>query len=456
MANDNIVDYIQNIGFTLLNHGQSYYKVQEHDSLVINKDAKRFHWNSKGISGNLVDLIQILENKTLDEAIKDVYGQSSKNKVFKNPITNKKASVVKEKEIVPFKLPERNASTKRVIDYLVNKRKLSDEVVDFALKNNLVYQDKKGNAIFVGYDENKEPKFATLRGTYEKVYRGDVASSDKGTGFSIVNKNSSTLYVCESPIDTLSLMTLNKDFDGKNNYLSLNGVSTNALENFLEKNKNIKSIVTALDRDEAGIKATKKIWKTYKDSYQMGNYFLFVKDVNEQLINMKAEIKVIVNDCEVSDPFNKGEIINLKDFNNRMNEIDYETYINVDIFKGKISLMESILCLQDENKGFDLYKTIKSKKDDFDNSIDEHKKMIESIVVDDNDEVTKKEISDMKMLISKFKHGSDILMNSLRKELNITNEHEKVSVIGKVEKLKENVNNQKREQQNNLSKEVER
>ncbi len=123
MANDNIVDYMQSMGFTLLNHGQNYYKVQEHDSLVLNKDGKRFHWNSKDISGNLVDLIQLLENKTVDEAIKDVYGKNNDNKINRQNLNYKKVEVVKEKEIVPFKLPTKNVSTKRVVDYLINKTK---------------------------------------------------------------------------------------------------------------------------------------------------------------------------------------------------------------------------------------------------------------------------------------------------------------------------------------------
>ncbi len=274
-----------------------------------------------------------------------------------------------------------------------------------------------------------------------------------------MNKNSDKVYICESPIDALSLMTLNKDFNCTHNYLSLNGVSTNALENFLEKNKNIKNLITALDRDEAGMKATKKIWNTYKDSYKMGNYFLFVKDVNEQLINMKKDIQVVVTDCDVSDPFNKGEITELKYFKERMEDINVETYVKVDVYKGKISLMEDIVCFQDENQNFDLYKTIDGKKQDLDKAIQEHLKMINEIQLEHKDEATTKDIKEMKALISRYKYGSDILMENLREELGIDITKDKrieTGIINSIKNIEKNLKNQVKEQSNSFSKEVER
>ncbi|MFV0502680.1 MAG: DUF3991 and toprim domain-containing protein [Lachnospirales bacterium] len=309
--------YLTAKGYEVEKHGQ-HHKLKEHDSLVLFNDGK-FKWYSKDLYGNAITLLKELEYKPLNIAIKELAQfagginnvrspthSKSKNKTEVQKEEQEQSQEQKQPEKVSkldteFTLPKRNTSTDKVRKYLIEIRGLSKEVVDYAIANNLVYQDVKGNCIFVGYDANKKPKFATLRGTYEKKFRQDIKGSNKTCGFSIVNKNSKNLYIFESAIDSLSMMSLiGMKNSANNNFLALNGTSIKTLENFLNNNPNIDTIITCLDNDEAGRKATKKIWEIYKKTHKMKYYRLSAKDINEHLIQKNKTGNLPINNKEVS------------------------------------------------------------------------------------------------------------------------------------------------------------
>jgi hypothetical protein len=47
------------------------------------------------------------------------------------------------------------------------------------VKNKQLYEDERKNCVFVGYDEEKQPRFISLRGTGSKRFRKDLWGSDK-------------------------------------------------------------------------------------------------------------------------------------------------------------------------------------------------------------------------------------------------------------------------------------
>lgn len=336
-------DYVVANGYEVEKHGH-HHKLKKHDSLVLFNDGG-FKWYSKdGISGNAITLLKELEGKSLNVAIKELaeFGGGVRSPTLQNNSKNN-ANYSKKQNINEFILPQKNNSTKRVFEYLTKKRGLHKDIVDYAITNNLVYQDNNGNCIFVGYDEMKEPKFATVRGTYEKLYRKDIAASSKSCGFSVVNKNSNVLYVFESAIDSLSMMSINNSL--KENYLSLNGTSLGSLENFLKNNSNIDTIITCLDNDEAGRNATKKIWGNYKESYNMKYYSLFAKDVNEQLLLDKLEPKIIILDSNIVE-IGIGDIYSFKEFDNIMNNNQgSSSFIKVKVLQGDKELSSDMLLI---------------------------------------------------------------------------------------------------------------
>jgi len=138
------------------------------------------------------------------------------------------------------------------------------------------------NAVFIGFDPQGVPKYATLRGTSGRRYMGDANGSDKHYSFSIPARGkSSKLHLFESAIDLLSYGTLEllsgRDWR-KDCYLSLAGIyrpkknideSTPpaALVQYLKDFPNINEIALHLDNDAPGRLEAKTINTIFPSSY---------------------------------------------------------------------------------------------------------------------------------------------------------------------------------------------
>lgn len=174
----------------------------------------------------------------------------------------------KEKESVPFQLPPANENMRRTYAYLLKERHLSREVVNRFVKAGLVYEScetsKDGtktyrNAVFVGKDRDGVARHACKRGIYSgSSFRGDVPGGDPRCSFHWVGGNG-RLYVFEAAIDLLAYATLHPDRWWEHSYVSLDGVTENALLWMLETYPNLEQVVFCLDHDEGGIEATGKL-----------------------------------------------------------------------------------------------------------------------------------------------------------------------------------------------------
>lgn len=144
------------------------------------------------------------------------------------------------------------------------------------------------SVVFTGTDENGEIRYASKRSTNsQSKFRQDALDSDKSVGFH-VDGNGNKLFITESPIDALSIMTLGK-MKGlqyrRFSYLSLGGVSDVALERYLKVNPQIKELTFCLDNDEAGLSAMER----YSEKYTLMGYSVKLrapttKDFNDDLI----------------------------------------------------------------------------------------------------------------------------------------------------------------------------
>ena len=152
--------------------------------------------------------------------------------------------------------------------------------------------------IFLGFDEENTPRYASYRATKRDRIMGEAAGSDKRFAFRI-DYDGTTLHVFEGAIDLLSFATLHKLWTGKwlkEPMLSLGGVSIpsddprraklpKALQAFLDNRPEIKQIRLHLDNDLAGSKSALRIIWLLRDSYDIQ----YVpprdgKDVNEELL----------------------------------------------------------------------------------------------------------------------------------------------------------------------------
>jgi hypothetical protein len=246
-----IIAYANQLGFTVIRKGK-YFSLKEHDSVIID-ESRNCYWRNSiagqgkcvGRGGSIIDFSMEFENLTLRDTINTLKEQII---IPKQHIPLKEHLEIKKKEL---DLPQPDKNMRKVFAYLIKTRKISSQIITDIVHKKKLYQDIHGNCVFVQHDENNKPVFACLRGTNTfKPFYGDVAGCDYTYGF-YLNNNSDKLYITESVIDVLSVMTLKEQ---NFNYLALAGVGkTLSIERYLKND--IKEVWIGTDNDEAGLKA---------------------------------------------------------------------------------------------------------------------------------------------------------------------------------------------------------
>lgn len=157
----------------------------------------------------------------------------------------------KKKEL---ELPEKNPDMKKVFAYLCKTRMLNPENITELAKAGLLYQDKKGNAVFLHKDEDGQIIGAEIQGTNSFQRFKGVASGTSESVFALKIGEPKKCYVFESAIDLLSFKQLAKPEKIQNSVLvSMAGLKPNTLKKFAESGMKMYACV---DNDEAGIKFT--------------------------------------------------------------------------------------------------------------------------------------------------------------------------------------------------------
>lgn len=306
-----VLSYLeQNFGLTFKRAGQGY-KCVEHNSLFIQNDEKRWYWNSKAIGGtDAVALVQKLDENLEPRAVPLQYDRALYT--IMKPIANETTSYskAKPKDSVPEKkelqLPKKkDGQYNRVYAYLTKTRGIDRRIIDILVEKKYIYEDVKGNCVFIGKNKFGKPVYAALRTTAtERNFRIEAEGSDKTNGFYLRGFKKDTVYVFEAPIDLLSHATLeNMSHNNpkawlQQSRLSLGGVSDNALEHYLINNPSVQNIVLCLDSDLAGLKAVDNITAKYSEKgYNVSAEPPAAKDYNEMLqavlLNKKAAAPVM-------------------------------------------------------------------------------------------------------------------------------------------------------------------
>lgn len=129
---------------------------------------------------------------------------------------------------------------RRVFAYLAKQRFISPSVISHLAKAHKIYEGKEHhNAVFVGTDENGEPKQASLRSTLTFGNAFRITTEGTYTKYSFSHFGSGgKLFVFEAPIDMLSYITLNQRDWQEHSYIAMNGVYENAVLTALKCHSN--------------------------------------------------------------------------------------------------------------------------------------------------------------------------------------------------------------------------
>lgn len=284
--NVNIIAYAESLGLELKKMGRSF-KVKNYGGLYIDSSGYKWNWFSQNKGGGPIQFVMTMEGKNWVDAIYTLLGIEKSSPILVRQKIEEKGE---------FLLPEKNDTYKHVIAYLIKTRGIDKEVVYDFINSNKVYENNYGSCVFVGYDESKTAKYASVRSTNTTgdSYRGDVKYSDKTFPFSYEGA-SNTLCVFESPIDLLSYLTLIKYHEVhefRHHMISLGGVADKALEHYLRVHPEVERIVLYLDNDEPGQVACERISERFCKEYKMLRHSPIGKDFNEDLLSMSQEYKL--------------------------------------------------------------------------------------------------------------------------------------------------------------------
>ena len=265
------------------------YTTRTHDSLKISNG--KWMWWSQGIGGKTaLDYLIKVKGMSFVDAVETIVGCSARA----NPVVVKRKTVTQK----PLLLPKKSIRTKIITEYLLN-RGIDKDLIDYCIKNELIIESLPyHNIVFIGYDEENQPRYASYRSTNDLKIIGDCSGSRKEYPFKISTGNGDKVHLFECAIDLLSYATLCTMYgvDWRElNLVSLAGVYSArkkieeskvpvALRNYLENHPTIKQIHIHFDNDNTGRYATKALKIIMSDKYEViDSPPLYGKDFNDFL-----------------------------------------------------------------------------------------------------------------------------------------------------------------------------
>ena len=171
-----LVTYFRTImPYELVKVSANEYTTKTHDSLRMSNGL--WNWCSRGFGGrNAIDYLMKTEQLEFNDAANLLLKQLQ-NKV---PTIDQQPVKTKERHII---IPEKNTASDNVISYL-KSRGIDEEIIKECIEKKLIYEEKHyHNAVFLGYDDLGNIKYAGCRSTNETIFKQDATGSDKSYSF---------------------------------------------------------------------------------------------------------------------------------------------------------------------------------------------------------------------------------------------------------------------------------
>jgi len=229
-------------------------------SFKVSLNLNRWYDHGAGIGGNVIDLICLINQCSVKEAL-IILDQDHSSFSFQQP-----ASYEKEKgiEIVKAKHLQHPA----LIQYLKSRRIPLQTAMPYCKEVHYVFRDKRYFAIGL----------KNISGGYElrnKFYKNSSSPKD----ITMIKNGKKNLVICEGMFDLLSLASLHKNLSQKTDILVLNSISF--IGKAILEIENYNCVELYLDRDNAGAKATKQLLKSSSKCIDMSSLYQHFCDIND-------------------------------------------------------------------------------------------------------------------------------------------------------------------------------
>lgn len=166
-----ITEYFRSIGYSCDREGREIH-IHGFGGLKVKEDTQEYYIHSRHVGGvGLISCLMTAFEISFPEAVREALNgeepgaeyPSEKRSVY--ILAQKKAEEVPK----PLLIPERAADNRRIYAYLSKERCISPVIISELVKSGLLYQDTKGNAVFLHRRDNI-PCGAEIHGTGRKKY----------------------------------------------------------------------------------------------------------------------------------------------------------------------------------------------------------------------------------------------------------------------------------------------
>ena len=214
----------------LVHFSGDVYTTRTHDSIKISNG--KWTWWGTGIGGRTaLDYLIKVRGLNFMEAAELMIDQMRIKPLSHVPMPEQEEP--KEKTLL---LPEAYRYQEYVTSYL-RRRGIDEEIIEFCLKTGRIYESAyHHNAVFVGMDKDRIPRYAALRGIGTD-FIGEASGSDKNYSFSVTAREQSKVPA--------------------------------TLSRFLKEHPEVDTIVFHLDNDRAGRMATRAISMVLPQGYRI-------------------------------------------------------------------------------------------------------------------------------------------------------------------------------------------
>ena len=153
------------------------YCTRSHDSLKISNG--KWYWWSRGFGGySALDYLVKVRGLRFSKAVETIVGRCA----AEPPVYAEKKKSNKPK---PLLLPDKSASNRVIFRYLCG-RGIDRELVAKCISEGKVFESLPyHNVVFVGFDTENKPRYASYRATGRMRILGDCSGSDKHYSFRI-------------------------------------------------------------------------------------------------------------------------------------------------------------------------------------------------------------------------------------------------------------------------------
>ncbi|UFJ41356.1 DUF3991 domain-containing protein [Brevibacillus humidisoli] len=269
--------FLCSMGFDLKKEGKNY-RLTSYSGVLVRDNMYTDFANGK--SGNAVDFCMQVLHLPFHEAVEALNKYGARVQLPE--------SLSKEaKQEQPVVLPERAENYRRIFAYLHRTRGIPVSLIQELIREKLLYQDCKGNAVFICRDESGEARGAMIRGTLTgKSFKQRIGSGEFPFIWgAAVGKT--TLTLTEAPIEALSIATLYPE-SRQSILVSLGGIDfISSVEKLLEQYL-IKRLVLSFNNDRPGREAVQRFTERFGHQVEVKAFLPSAEDWNEHLLTHKS------------------------------------------------------------------------------------------------------------------------------------------------------------------------